>query len=554
MDVYRQGKKVRLTQAEFKAQGGEGAVYVAGDTAYKVYADPAKMIPIAKIKELSALELRSIVRPQDILLDAGRTPIGYTMQSVPDSVVLCSTFTPAFKQRVGLTPEKVLHLVKQFQEGIAYVHSRGILIVDLNEMNFLVDLGFKQIYFIDVDSYQTPHFPATALMESVRDRQASGWNSGTDWFSFAVVSFQMFAGIHPYKGRHPSVKTLDARMQQSLSVFHPDVSLPGVCPPLSGIPRAYFDWYRAVFEQGERTAPPSGTHIAVSNRMVLTPTPAGSGHFTISKWHELAGTIVSFTRGFTVTTEAVYSETQRCRDVGANVVLGLSPVSRSGVLAFLEHGCVSLFDLTRQKSLPFSMMAEQLRAADGRVYAKQGGSLLEVSFVETPTQVWASAKIVGTVLEHATQLFEGVALQNLLGAWYASLLPETAHCYQVKLPELDGFQVIHAKFEGGVLMVVAAKAGRFQKLIFRFSCDYSTYDVRVISDIATYGINFVVLDSGLCLHLSGEGDLEIFPAKQGASALKMFTDPALGGDSLLLKDGSQALFARDNTLYRLARE
>jgi len=48
--------------------------------------------------------------------------------------------------------------------------------------------------------------------------------------------------------------------------------------------------------------------------------------------------------------------------------------------------------------------------------------------------------------------------------------------------------------------------------------------------------------------------LEIFPAKQGASPLKTFADPALGGDCLLLKDGSQALFARDNTLYRLARE
>ena len=220
--------------------------------------------------------------------------------------------------------------------------------------------------------------------------------------------------------------------------------------------------------------------------------------------------------------------------------------------ATLENGQVTLFDLVRQKALPFALTAELMIASDGRVYVKQGGSLLEVSFVETPTQIWASAKVVGTVLEHATQLFEGVALQSLIGAWYASLLPETGLCCQIRLPELDGFQVIHAKFEGGVLMVVAAKAGRFQKLIFRFAGDYRTYDVRVIADLATYGINFVVLDLGLCLHLSGEGDLEVFPAKYGASALKSFTDPALGGDCLLMKDGSQALFARSNALYRLA--
>ena len=552
MDVYRQGRKVRLTQAEFKAQGGEGAVYVAGNTAYKVYADPAKMIPVAKIKELSALGLPNIMCPQEVLLDAARTPIGYTMQSVPDSVVLCSTFTPAFRQRVGLTPEKMLHLVKQLQEGVAYVHSQGILIVDLNEMNFLVDLGCGQVYFIDVDSYQTPHFPATALMDSVRDRQALAWNTGTDWFAFAIVSFQMFVGIHPYKGKHPRFKTLDERMQQKLSVFHPDVSLPGICPPLSVIPRAYSDWFQAVFEQGERTAPPSGTRITLSVQAVLTPSPTGSGHFIISKWREFAGPIVAFTHGFTVTTEAVYFGEQRCGDAGTDAALGLSPVSRSGVLASLNNGQVSLFELARQKPLYFSLTAEQLMASGGRIYAKQGGSLLEVSFVETPTQIWASAKVVGTVLEHATQLFEGAALQNLLGAWYASLLPETGRCHQVKLPELNGFQVIHARFDGGVLMVVAAQSGRFQKQIFRFNADYSAYDVRVADNLATYGINFVVLDSGLCLHLSGEEDLELFPAKQGASALKVFTDPALGGDCLLLKDGSQALFARGNTLYRLA--
>ena len=58
-------------------------------------------------------------------------------------------------------------------------------------------------------------------MDSVRDRHAAGWNEGTDWFSFALVSFQMFVGIHPYKGKHPALKTLDERMAQNVSVLHP---------------------------------------------------------------------------------------------------------------------------------------------------------------------------------------------------------------------------------------------------------------------------------------------------------------------------------------------
>ena len=551
MDVYVQGKKVRLTQADFKAQGGEGAVYVRGDTAYKVYADPAKMIPPAKIRELSVLGLDDILRPRDVLLDSARTAVGYTMRSVPDGLVLCQTFPKAFRERTGLTHEKAIHLVRKLQEGVQHVHSQGLLIVDLNEMNFLVDPRFEHVYFIDVDSYQTGSFGATALMESVRDRHATAWSQGTDWFSFAVVSFQTFVGIHPYKGKHPTIKTLEERMLQNVSVFHPDVSLPVVCPPLSAIPAAYREWYRAVLDKGERVAPPTDL-----NAVIVLRTPArkvaGGDHFVIRKWREYIGTVVSFAQGITVTTEAVYLHERRCAAAGADVKIGITPQSRHAVLATLEEGRVRLVDLTSQNDLPLSLTADQVMATDARLYVKQGGLLLGIDFVETPHGILPSAKRVGAVLEQATQLFEGVALQNLLGAWYASVLPEGGVCHQVRLPELDGFQVMDARFGGGVLMVVASREGRFQKFVLRFSPDYASHDVRVIGDLATFGINFVVLGHGVCLHLSDEGALEVFQARMGAAGLKVIADSALGGDCLLLKDGTQALFARDNGLYQFS--
>ena len=550
MDVYRQGKKVRLTQAEFKAQGGEGAVYVRGDTAYKVYADPAKMIPLAKIRELSALDAPDIVRPRDVLLDAAKAPVGYTMESIPDGLVLCQTFPKAFRERMGLTLDKVMPLVKKLQEGVAFVHSQSILIVDLNEMNFLVDPQFQHVYFIDVDSYQTPSFGAAALMDSVRDRHAKGWNEGTDWFSFAIVSFQMFVGIHPYKGKHPALKTLDERMAQNVSVFHPDVSLPGVCPPLSVIPDAYRAWYKAVLEDGERSAPPLHWD-AVTVYPVPARQVADGNRIMARKWREFAGAVVSFTDGITVTTEAVYFDGKRGTSTSGNAKIGVTPENRHVVLASLKDGMVRLLDLTTQTILPITLTGEQIMVTDGRIYVKQGGSLLEITWTETPSQTWASAKRVGTVLEQATLLFEGVALQNLLGAWYASVLPESGRCYQVRLPELDGLQVISARCQSGVLMAVAAQNGQFQKLIFRFSVDFSRHDVRVIPDLATYGINFVVLDSGVCLHLSDAGELEMFSSRLGSAELKVITDPALSGDCLLFEDHSQALLARDNVLYQI---
>jgi hypothetical protein len=67
--VHGKGE-LRLGRSDFKAQGGEGAVYVKGSTAYKIYANPTRAIPLAKIDELSALDQPNIIRP----LDPGQSP------------------------------------------------------------------------------------------------------------------------------------------------------------------------------------------------------------------------------------------------------------------------------------------------------------------------------------------------------------------------------------------------------------------------------------------------------------------------------------------------
>ena len=210
------------------------------------------MIAPGKIQELGALSEPDIIRPQNILFDDSGTPVGYTMRALPDAIALCQTFTKAYRERNHMTPDHMLKLVQKLQAGVKHVHAHGVLIVDLNEMNFLVDTTYESIYFIDVDSYQTAHYPATAIMESIRDRHHSTFSQGTDWFSFGIVSFQMLVGIHPYKGKHTTLQTLDERMLANVSVLNKEVRVPGVCQPFSVIPQVYRDWYTAVFERGER--------------------------------------------------------------------------------------------------------------------------------------------------------------------------------------------------------------------------------------------------------------------------------------------------------------
>src|ERR1051326_3145868 len=305
--------EIRLGKTEFKAQGGEGSVYVKGPNAYKIYSDPSPCITQAKIDELSAVIQPNIIRPLELIIDSRNRPVGYSMRSAGKAYSLCQLFPKAFRQRNNITPDLMLRLVRQLQTGVSHIHSRGILIVDLNEMNFLVASDFGELFFIDVDSYQTPSFPATVLMESVRDRHAKTFSSDSDWFSFAVVSFQMFVGIHPFKGTYPAFQhlpdnatKLDARMRANVSVLHTGVSVPSACLPFSVIPPNYLDWYRAVFEQGRRLAPPQAVQAVVSVVGPPLTQATASRRFEIIEVREFDSEIIWHDGIITATEQSVY--------------------------------------------------------------------------------------------------------------------------------------------------------------------------------------------------------------------------------------------------------
>jgi hypothetical protein len=201
MKVFVKGtnKPIELTNADFLAQGGEGKIYVKGNKVFKICESLSKMIPEGKFTELSVLSDQHIIKPEEILVDAKDKNIGYTMKFIKDSYTLCQIFAKAFRLRNKIKHDAV-DLVQQMQKTIQHIHSHDILLVDGNEFNFLLDDKFKEVYFIDVNSYQTPHYPAMAIMDSIRDRHANNkFSKVTDWFSFAIVSFQMFIGIQSFR-------------------------------------------------------------------------------------------------------------------------------------------------------------------------------------------------------------------------------------------------------------------------------------------------------------------------------------------------------------------
>lgn len=562
MDVIIKGsnslKKIRLGKSKFISSGGEGSIYADHGIAYKIYQNPKRVIPFSKMKELSSIRNQNVIKPERLVLSNKNKPIGYTMKHVPKAYALCQIFPKAFRDRTGMDIKNVLHLVQKMQRTIADIHKEQILIVDLNEMNFLVDKKFDNVFFIDVDSYQTKSFPATAIMESIRDRHMTdkaAFSTLTDWFSFCVVSFQMWCGIHPYKGKHPTIKGLDDRMKANIPVFHKDVKFPKNVLPFDVIPQAYKDWYKAVLFEGKRFAPPNDPVQVIVIPVTIT-TITGNESFDITEVFKYDSNIVKYiaidgTR-VTITVDDIYVGHKKISQTcNKNMHIAVTPLLNKVISATLVDGNVLLYNSSDEKVPIHNIKADDMMSYKDRVYIKNNDMISELDFVEMGKEVQAVPKHVGNVMENATKFYDGVIIQNVLGSFIASIFPTAGvHC-QIQCPEFQGYQIIDAKYRDNVLIVIASQKGKYDKFILIFDSKFSSYSVRKVDDISYVGINFTVLDNGITVHINENEELEIFSNKKDSGTVKVIDNSAIQGDMKLFNDGMQVMFSKGKKLYKL---
>jgi hypothetical protein len=230
---------MKFKESEYLGEGGEGRCYVRGGRVYKIYHNKADLNR-GKLLELMTLDDDRILRPLEVFED------GYCMRYVSGDP-LARLVGADYQARMNVPVRSV---VDQLFEGLRFVHSRNCLVVDGNDMNYIV--SNNEVFFIDVDSYQTPNYPASAYTESLRDWKISGFDRLSDWFTMACVTFSLWVGVHPYKGTHPKYgRNVKDRIIHGASVFDKGVSLPPSCRSFDLIPSDLRGWYERVF-RGER--------------------------------------------------------------------------------------------------------------------------------------------------------------------------------------------------------------------------------------------------------------------------------------------------------------
>lgn len=484
MKVFIDTRPFDLRPDDFVAAGGQGRVYARDDLAIKVFDDPSAVPPQEKLAALRDLAGPHVAAPDRDVTDAAGERIGYTMPFFRGAHSWAQLCTPAFRRRVGIDTLTALGLVRSLGAALAAVHAQGALVVDLSENNVLV--RGRDVCLIDLDSWQTTGHPATALTPTVASPHVpvGHFDQGSDWFAFAVLSCALLLGIHPFKGKHPRVKGLSARMRAKLSVFDPSVRLPPVCRPPSSLPPALADWMRHVLEQGTSTPPPLGP--------LPSPTPRPATPDRGRRYPEtIRWVLVNADAAIVATrTRAYLDETCWHDDARPLRALGRTTDGRPFVLQDGARGLEARVQGLNAR-VRLELRPDDLLSHDGRVFARSRGRLLELRLRVVGTRPLLLTREVARVLPLATQLFPGAALQNALGTWRASWLGHPSGSPQVNLPMDAGAEVLDARRAGDRLVVLTQRDRVISRHVFGLNAAGAVQTHAREDDVEPWGTTFV---------------------------------------------------------------
>ncbi|MBU1429704.1 hypothetical protein KKF91_03985 [Myxococcota bacterium] len=556
MRVYVEGQALSLSREDFIGAGGEGQVYIQGQRALKIYHDPSRALTLDKLHALRALPQPPFITPQALAHDEMGRIIGYAMAALPpQSLAFAQLNARAAWARLGFTLPHALSLLDRLRAALIEAHAQGIVLVDLSGVNARVGPDLASIYLIDTDSYQTPEHPATALQESLRDPLADeGFTPASDWFAFALLAFQILTGMHPYKGQHPTLKGLSARMRAGVSVFDPAVRRPPSCAPLTEIPDPYRAWLRAVFERGARRPPPrlEGAPVVIQASSRPEAPISERGALKIERIFEASTPILGlFSDGARLITRhkgGLRVDNGPLIPAAPDVEVGFMPLSGDPVALSLDpSGVARLWRLLDDQEITHTLRGAQAMSHEGRLYLKQGGQIGEV--------IWggggriAGLHPVAQVLPRATRLWPGIAAQDVLGSAYLTVFPGPRRALQMRIPELDGYQLLDGRLEGGVARLIGALKGRVDRIWLRIDGATGRYDLSITPGVVYTGINFTALPgSKVAVELGEEGELRLSPCAVGAEGEKIITDP-LPRESALARRGGQLLVIQNHSVY-----
>lgn len=283
MNIWLDGKQIRLDPAKAIGRGGEAEVFdLGGGQVAKVFKNPnhadyqgspaeqtGARERIAEHQEKlkvfpKGLPARVIV-PEKLLLSNQKTVVGYTMRYLQQAEVLSRYGERTFRQ-AGIGNEVVRQVLMDLARMTRELHDKQVVIGDFNDLNVLV--SGTQAYLIDADSFQFGKFLARVFTAKFVDPLlcdpratslilSAAHNADSDWYAFAVMLMQSFLFVDPYGGVYrpadPKKAVLHgARPLKRITVFNPEVRYPKPAIHWKVLPDDLLEYFHRVFEKDAR--------------------------------------------------------------------------------------------------------------------------------------------------------------------------------------------------------------------------------------------------------------------------------------------------------------
>ncbi len=224
-DYYSHSSGALIQLIKQLSSGGEGTIWLTQnpDQVVKLYTYPTPQ-RIAKLKLMLAnapedpklaWDHLSVAWPQDLVTDATGAVVGFSMQRIQNSVTLTRVYHPRHRQRElpGFNWYYLHVTALNVCKVVELLHLKGYVIGDINSKNILVNNRAK-IAIIDTDSFQVSD-PITATiyhcpvgLPEYKPPELHGYDLAQmvqtpahDYFSLAILIYQLLFGQHPFQGR-----------------------------------------------------------------------------------------------------------------------------------------------------------------------------------------------------------------------------------------------------------------------------------------------------------------------------------------------------------------
>lgn len=540
--------------------GGEGDVYVKDDWAYKIYHDIKKTLNEEKFEELKKLEKSNIIKPENLIYNNKGIAIGYMMKAIPKCFPLSRLVTNDFRNQYNISSDKILKIIQQMKETFEYIHSKGCLVIDGNEMNYLVDENFETVYFIDVDSYQTQKHNANAYSPSTLDPIAEKnrkFSIFSDWFIFAVVSCTLLVGIHPFKGSYKGISQsfkkgdIKSRMVGSISIFNNKVNVNSAVRDFSIIPSHYKNWFVELFENNFRIAPPSDIFDVTVNfnrkERVLSFNGKVKSKNIYKNKESIMDAYLSEFNNYVRFNDYIVNTNDNKINKFKNIKTEFIEIDKKAFLIKLDQ-TIKMFSLCDDEIIDTSVISNSAFVIDNRIYSIYGNKLNELKFYCNKLIINNSWDILG----NNTDLFKNILIQKIYNRNIIYIPFETQSCAIINMKELQDCKIINANYQNRMLELVVFKNNQYKRMIFKFDEHLVNYKCIFEDETENLDINFVTLDNGVFISSFKDEEFLLTLNKKDKDDITIVNDSNINNTNKLIKNKNNVYLIVDKEINQIS--